>query len=136
MWDNRIHLIPLPTCRYYPDQWFGLIRLWNRSEYCRGIYVVMQYCTVPRKNVSDSCSRSCNIFHTGCGYPRVEKTRISSPPDQIFWNALSVPLLQYFIYVVHVSFRDSNRCQFLCIKLPINRCFVQIFQFVDRSWVL
>jgi len=61
-----------------------------------------------------------DILRTGCRNPRVEILTISFPPDEIFENAFPIQFVYDFIYFINGMLSDSNRREFLRIKLSFD----------------
>jgi len=60
-----------------------------------------------------------DILHTICGYPRVNFSTVPSPAYEIYTNAASDSLVQYFIYLISRPAGDVYGGQFLLLKLDI-----------------
>jgi len=61
-----------------------------------------------------------DILHASCRHPTVDVLTVTSPADEIFGNAESDPLVQYFVYLIGGPVSYSYGGQFLAIKLAVD----------------
>ena len=61
-----------------------------------------------------------DILHTRWSDPLVEVLSVPSPANEIYTNAMSDSLVQYFIYLISPPTGDAYGGQFLMVKLDIN----------------
>jgi hypothetical protein len=74
-----------------------------------------------------------DVFQARSLDPRIKVWRITSPTDEMFANAASESLAQYFIYLVCCASTDAYRTQFLLVKVPVNYFSVQILELLNGA---